>query len=63
MMTKYIINCGQTLQNILVIAKKKSLELIVKHIKLMVKLTMKIFWRNDQTNWYIRALNKQEGPL
>ena len=44
-MTEYsnVINCGRTLRNILVIANKKSLELIAKRIKLTVKRTIEIF--------------------
>ena len=64
-MTEYnnVVNCSQTLQNILVIAHKKSLELNAKHIKLTVKWTIGNIWRSNQTNMYIRALNKQKGPL
>ena len=63
-MIKYsnVINCSQTLRNILVIANKKSLELIAKHIKLTVKWTIENIWRSDQTNAFIRALSKQKGP-
>ena len=41
-MTEYsnVINCIWTLQNILVIGNKKSLELIAKRIKLKVKRTI-----------------------
>ena len=64
-MTEYsnVINCSRTLRNILVIANKKSLELIVKRIKLTVKLTIENIWKSDQTNAYMRALSKQKGPL
>ena len=64
-MTEYskVINCSRTLRNILVIAKKKSLELIAKHIKLTVKRTIENIWRSNKTNVYIRALNKQKDPL
>ena len=64
-MTEYnsVINCCRTLRNILVIANEKSQQLIVKHIKLTVKRTIKNIWRTDQTDVYIRALNKQKGPL
>ena len=63
-MIKYsnVINCSQTLRNILVIANKKSLELIAKHIKLTVKWTIENILRSDQTNAFIRALSKQKGP-
>ena len=63
-MIKYsnVINCCQTLRNILVIANKKSLELIAKHIKLTVKWTIENILRSDQTNAFIRALSKQKGP-
>ena len=57
-----VINCNQTL-NVLVIANKKSLELIAKHIKLIVKQATENNWRSDQTNAYIRALRKEEDPL
>ena len=64
-MTEYsnVINCSQTLRNILVIGNKKSLELIAKRIKLTVKRTIENIRKNDQTNAYIRALSKQKGPL
>ena len=64
-MTEYskVINCSRTLRNVFVIAKKKSLELIAKHIKLTVKRTIENIWRSDQTNAYIRALSKQKDPL
>ena len=58
-----LINCSQTLRNIVAIANKKSLELIAKHIKLTVKRTTENIWRSDQTNAYIRALSKQKVPL
>ena len=58
-----VINCSRTLRNILVIAKKKSLELIAKHIKLTVKWTIENICRSDQTNANIRALSKQKDPL
>ena len=63
-MVKYsnVTNCCQTLRNILVIANKKSLELIAKHIKLTVKWTIENILRSDQTNAFIRALSKQKGP-
>ena len=63
-MIKYsnVINCSQTLRNILVIANKKSLELIAKHIKLTVKWTIENILGSDQTNAFIRALSKQKGP-
>ena len=63
-MIKYsnVTNCCQTLRNILVIANKKSLELIAKHIKLTVKWTIENILRSDQTNAFIRALSKQKGP-
>ena len=63
-MTEYsnVINCSQTLRNILVIGNKKSLELIAKRIKLTVKRTIENIRKNDQTNAYIRALSKQKGP-
>ena len=40
-MTEYsnVINCSQTLRNILVITNKKSLELIAKHNNLKNKIT------------------------
>ena len=47
----------------LIIPKKKSLELIAKHIKLTVKWTIENIWKSGQTNAYIRALSKQKGPL
>ena len=53
-----LINCSQTLGNILVIANKKSLELILKRIKLTVKGTIENILKSDQTNAYIRALRK-----
>ena len=64
-MTEYgnVINCSQTLQNILVIVNKKSPELIAEHIKLTVKRAIENIWRSDQTNAYIRALSKQKVPL
>ena len=64
-MTEYsnVINCSQTLRNILVIGNKKSLELIAKRIKLTVKRTIENIRKNDQTNAYIRALSKRKGPL
>ena len=64
-MTEYsnVINCSRTLRNILVIANKKSLELIVKRIKFTVKRTIENIWKSDQTNAYIGALNKQKDPL
>ena len=64
-MTEYskVINDSRTLRNILVIAKKKSLELIAKHIKLTVKRTTENIWRSNQTNEYVSALSKQKGPL
>ena len=64
-MTEYgnVINCSRTLRNILVIANKKSVELIVKRIKLTVKRTIENIWKSDQTNTYMRALSKQKGPL
>ena len=64
-MTEYskVINCSRTLRHILVIAKKKSLQLIAKHFKLTVKRTIENIWRSDQTNAYIRELSKQKGPL
>ena len=44
-MTEYsnVVNCSQTLRNILVIRNKKSVELIAKRIKLTVKRTIEIF--------------------
>ena len=42
---KNVTNCGLTLRNILVIANKKSLELIAKHIKLTVKQNIENIWR------------------
>ena len=64
-MTEYsnVINCSRTLRNILVIGNKKSLELISKPIKLIVKWTIENIQKNGQTNAYIRALSKQKGPL
>ena len=64
-MTEYsnVINFSRTLQNILVTANKKILELIAKRIKLTVKRTIENIQKNDQTNAYIRALSKQKGPL
>ena len=64
-MTEYsnVINCSSTVRIILVIGNKKSLELIVKRIKLTVKRTIENIRKNDQTNAYIRALSKQKGPL
>ena len=68
-MTEYskVINCSQILRNILVIAKKKKLNIKsnikLKHIKLTVKRTIGNIWRSDQTNVYIRALSKQKGTL
>ena len=64
-MTEYsnVINCNQTLRNILVIVNKKNLQLIAKHIKLTVKRTIENISRRNQTNAYIRALSKQKGPL
>ena len=53
-----LINCSRTLGNILVIANKKSLELILKRIKLTVKRTIENILKSDQTNAYIRALRK-----
>ena len=58
-----LINCSRTLQNILVIGNKKSLELIAKRIKLTVKRTIENIRKNDQTNAYIKALSKQKFPL
>ena len=48
-MTEYsnVINCSQTLRNILVIANKKSLELIAKNMKLTVKRNIENIWRNN----------------
>ena len=64
-MTEYsnVINCNQTLRNILVIVNKKNLQLIAKHIKLTVKRTIENISRRNQTNACIRALSKQKGPL
>ena len=64
-MTEYsnVINCNQTLRNILVIVNKKNLQLIAKHIKLTVKRTIENIRRRNQTNAYIRALSKQKVPL
>ena len=53
-----LINCSRTLGNILVIANKESLELILKRIKLTVKRTIENILKSDQTNAYIRALRK-----
>ena len=62
-MTEYnnVINCSRTLRNILVIANKKSLELIVKRTKLTVKRTIENIWKSGKANAYIRALSKQKG--
>ena len=48
-MTEYsnVINCSRILRNILVIANKKSLELIVKNMKLTVKRNIENIWRNN----------------
>ena len=64
-MTEYsnVINCSQTLRNILVIRNKKSVELIAKRIKLTVKRTIENIRKNDQTNAYVRALSKRKDPL
>ena len=64
-MTEYsnVINCNQTLRNILVIVNKKNLQLTAKHIKLTVKRTIENIRRRNQTNAYIRALSKQKVPL
>ena len=64
-MTEYsnVINCSQTLRNILVIRNKKSVELIAKRIKLTVKRTIENIRKNDQTDAYIRTLSKQKGRL
>ena len=64
-MTEYnkVINCSRMLQNVLVVAKKKILELIAKHIKLTVKRTRENIWRSEQKNMYIRALRKQKCAL
>ena len=64
-MTEYsnVINCSRTLRNILVIANKKSPELVAKRIKLTIKRTIDHIWKSDQTNAYIRVLSKQKGLL
>ena len=64
-MTEYInvINCSRTLRNILLIANKKSIELIAKRIKLALKRTIENIRQSDQTNAYISAQSKQKGPL
>ena len=64
-MTEYsnVTNFSRTLRNILVIANKKSLELIVKRIKLTLRRSIENSWKSNQSNAYIRALNKQKGPL
>ena len=48
-MTEYnnVINCSRTLRNILVIANKKSLELIAKNMKLTMKRNIENVWRNN----------------
>ena len=48
-MTEYnnVINCSRTLRNILVIANKKSLELIAKNMKLTMKRNIENIWRNN----------------
>ena len=45
----------------LVIANKKSLELIAKRIN--SKTDHKNIWKSDQTNTYIIAISTQKGPL
>ena len=64
-MTEYsnVINFSRTLQNILVLANKGSLELRAKRIKLTVKRTIENIWKSDQANTYIRVLSKQKVPL
>ena len=59
-MTEYsnVINFSRTLQNILVTANKKILELIAKRIKLTVKRTIENILKSDQRNAYMRALSK-----
>ena len=42
-----LINCSRTLGNILVIANKKSLELILKRIKLTAKRTIENILKSD----------------
>ena len=42
-----IINCSRTLGNIFVIANKKSLELILKRIKLTAKRTIENILKSD----------------
>ena len=43
--------------------KQKSLELIAKRIKLTVERTIENIRKKDQTNAYIRTLDKQKGLL